>query len=340
LASCTISRILIRPFRAACIGLCVLLWASTGPVHAFTPPGGSDRPSSITVQKTTLELDNLKNPLRYNLTDKAKNLKEGGALYFTHCFLCHGDLMDGKGVFGNRFDPPPANLRKMVFDRSKGEPYAFWRIAKGGMGLPESHQPGASVMPAWEGTLNQDEIWKVVLYIYETVKHPFLADTPQTPSAERGEKVFQYHCTFCHAEDGNGKGVAAPFSSPRPRNFSKGHYKFRTTAFGKIPTDEDLYEMLTRGMPGTTMPSWKHLPEVDLKSLVLYLKTLGKKFAKFIKKGKSHKIIPVPSAPPFTLTSKESGRKLFLKNCSGCHGVLGRGPFAGDKAQLRPGAFF
>ncbi|MCH7535854.1 MAG: SEC-C domain-containing protein, partial [Bacteroidetes bacterium] len=52
------------------------------------------------------------------------------------------------------------------------------------------------------------------------------------------------------------------------------------------PTDDDLYKMLVRGMPGTTMPSWKHFPEVDLKSLVLYLKTFSKKFAKFKKKEK------------------------------------------------------
>ena len=86
-----------------------------------------------------------------------------------------------------------------------------------------------------------------------------------------------------------------------------------------------MHVALTRGMPGTSMPSWKHLPEVDLQSLILHLKTLGKKFAKFIKKGKSHKIIQVPPAPSFTLASKENGRQLFLQNCSGCHGIQGRG---------------
>ena len=82
--------------------------------------------------------------------------------------------------------------------------------------------------------------------------------------------------------------------------------------------------MLIRGMPGTTMPSWKHFPDVDLKSLVLYLKTLSKKFAKFIKKGKSHKLIKVAPRPPFSQQSLERGKKFFDTTCSGCHGLKGR----------------
>ena len=77
-------------------------------------------------------------------------------------------------------------------------------------------------------------------------------------------------------------------------------------------------------MPGTTMPSWKHFPEVDLKSLVLYLKTLSKKFAKFIKKGKTHKLTKVESPPPFDQKSLERGKTFFDTTCSGCHGLKGR----------------
>ena len=72
------------------------------------------------------------------------------------------------------------------------------------------------------------------------------------------------------------------------------------------------------------MPAWKHLPENDRRSLVLYLKTLSKKFAKFIKKGKTHKVVVVPDPPAFTLASLERGKELFIKNCSACHGVKGR----------------
>ena len=197
--------------------------------------------------------------------------------------------MNGRGLFGDRFSPPPADFHKAIA-QGKSENYFFWRIMKGGKGLPREFHPWESAMPAWEETLSADEAWQVILFIFENVKHPTVPNPPAEPSVERGKLVYMEKCVFCHAEDGSGKGVSAFYSSPRPRNFIKGQYKFRTTPFGKIPTDDDLYQMLVRGMPGTTMPSWKHFPEVDLKSLVLYLKTLSKKFAKFKKKGKIHKL--------------------------------------------------
>lgn len=321
--------------------LALLLPASL--VFAFTAPEGGDRPEAITIGNTTYSLSHLENPLRKQKDKLGALVDEGGKLYFTHCFLCHGDLKDGAGLFGDRFSPPPANLRKMVFDDKKGESYAFWRIAKGGKGLPDRFQPWESAMPAWENTLTPEEIWKVVLYVYESVRHPFLPAPPGKPSVERGARVYKKYCVYCHGEKGNGKGVAAPFTSPRPRDFTKGHYKFRSTKFGKIPTDQDLYDMLVAGMPGTTMPSWKHLPENDLWSLVLYLKSLGRKFEKFKKRGKKHQVVEVPEPPPFTLESRERGREAFIKNCSGCHGLQGRSDGESTKKivniakdQLRP----
>ncbi|CAI2718532.1 c-type cytochrome [Nitrospina watsonii] len=325
------------------IGWAFALWLPISPVFAFTSPESTDLPDTITVGATTYSLPNLDNPLRKDKSRLEQHFDEGGKLYFTHCYLCHGDLKDGNGIFGDRFSPAPANLRKLVFDAGKGERFAFWRIAKGGVGLPERFQPWNSAMPAWEGTLTPEEMWKVILYVYDSVKHPFLPNPPATPTAERGAKVYKRHCVYCHGIKGDGKGIAAPFSSPRPRNFTKGHSKFRSTAFGKIPTDNDLHKMLVRGMPGTTMPSWKHLPENDRKSLVLYLKTLGRKFEKFKKRGKTHKVIDVPEPPAFTLESKERGRQLFIKTCSGCHGVEGRSDGESThkivnigKDQLRP----
>ncbi|MCF8720832.1 c-type cytochrome [Nitrospina gracilis] len=338
-----VSQTLLRTCLSGLTALGLLYGLSLSPVFAFTQPAGVDLPETIQVGATTYSLPHLDNPLRADKS-KLKDHREAGAkLYFTHCYLCHGDLKDGRGVFGDRFRPAPANLRKLVIDPGKKENYAFWRIAKGGRGLPDTHRPWESAMPAWEGKLMPEEIWQVVLYIFDSVRHPFAPNTPVSASIERGQEVYQKHCLHCHGVKGDGQGVAAPFSSPRPRNFTKGHYKFRSTAFGKIPTDEDLHEMLVAGMPGTTMPSWQHLPEVDRESLVLYLKSLGRKFEKFKKRGKKHKVTQVPKPAPFTLESKERGRQLFITNCSGCHGVEGRSDGASThkivniaKDQLRP----
>ena len=313
-----------KTIRASLIaGLAWIMLPLSSPL-AFSPPKASDLPEAINIKNQEVQLKSLTNPLRKDSENLKNHIKDGGETYFKHCFLCHGDLMDGRGLFGDRFSPPPADFHKAI-DQGKPENYFFWRIMKGGKGLPKEFHPWESSMPAWEETLSADEAWKVILFIFENVKHPTVANPPAEPSAERGKLVYMGKCVFCHAEDGSGKGVSAFYSSPRPRNFIKGQYKFRTTPFGKIPTDDDLYKMLVRGMPGTTMPSWKHFPEVDLKSLVLYLKTLSKKFAKFKKKKKTHKLIQVGPPPPFDQQSLERGKKFFDTTCSGCHGLKGRG---------------
>jgi DMSO reductase family type II enzyme heme b subunit len=302
-----------------------LIWCalSASNALAFKPPKASDLPDTIKIKSQEIQLKDRLNPLRQDKKNLKKNIKSGGLNYFKHCFLCHGDLMDGDGIFGDRFTPAPADFKRAIAD-GKSESYFFWRIMKGGKGLPAAHQPWESAMPVWENTLSADEAWQVILFIFESVYQPTVPNPPLKPSVKRGKLVYEEKCVFCHAEDGSGKGVSAFYSSPRPRNFIKGQYKFRTTPFGKIPTDADLYKMLVRGMPGTTMPSWKHFPEVDLKSLVLYLKTLSKKFAKFIKKGKSHKLTQVAPRPPFTQESLERGKKFYDTTCSGCHGLKGR----------------
>ncbi len=303
-----------------------LVWALVfySSAFGFQSPGPNDLPDSITFRNEKISLLNLKNPLKENSADYSKNVKEGGEIYFKNCFLCHGDLLDGNGLYGKSFTPRPADLRKLWTDPPKKENYTFWRIVKGGKGLPNNFAPWNSAMPAWENVLTIEEIWKVILFIYETIQNPQVKNPPNEPSLDRGKEVFQTKCAYCHGKDGKGNGVSAPFSSPRPRNLTKGHIKFRTTHFGKIPTDEDLYKALTRGLNATTMPSWKHLGDIDIKSLILYLKSISKKFQKFVDRKKTHKIVSIPTPPPFDLESTQRGRELFIKNCSGCHGFKGR----------------
>jgi len=170
------------------------------------------------------------------------------------------------------------------------------------------------------------------LYLREIQRTP--SPTTQdvsVPSLENGRKVYYENCSVCHGKKGAGNGPGAKVSSPFPRNFIKGHIKLRSTPFGKIPTDKDLFDAITNGSKGTTMPSWEHLSENDRHSLVLYLKSLSKKFTKFVKKGKTHKAVVIPDPPKFTLASLERGKDLFIQNCSGCHGVRGRSDGASTK---------
>ena len=198
---------------------------------------------------------------------------------------------------------------------------------KGGKALPEKFAPWNSAMPAWEGVLTEKEVWKTIHYINETVKERWQAPSKKShePSLKRGKQIYFKKCAFCHGEKGKGDGPSAEYSSPQPRNLTKGHIKIRSTSFGKIPTDKDLFNAITHGMRGTTMPGWKHLSESDRQSLVLYIKSFSKKFEKFEKRGKKHKTVTAPKPPAFSLEGIERGKKSFMINCSGCHGVEGRG---------------
>ncbi|KMP11969.1 Triheme cytochrome c [Candidatus Nitromaritima sp. SCGC AAA799-C22] len=313
----------------AVIGFVLTLGGRSSPVYAFDSPGASDMPATLQVDGRQVSLKELKNPFPAG-SDQA--VQEGAEIYIKNCVLCHGDLLDGKGLFGESFFPRPANFLQEPSVLNKPPAYAYWRIMKGGPGLPEKFAPWNSAMPAWEGALSEDEVWKVILYIDTTVKERLQSPPPSPkPSAEQGKKIYADKCAICHGNEGKGDGPFAAISSPHPRNFTKGHIKLRTTPFGKIPTDRDLFNVITRGMRGTTMPGWKHLPENDRHSLVFYLKTLSKKFAKFVKKGKSHKVVKVSEPPAFTLDSLARGKELFVQNCSACHGIKGRSDGASTK---------
>jgi len=47
------------------------------------------------------------------------------------------------------------------------EGYLFWRIATGGPGLPQESGPGNSSMPVWDQFLSEQEIWEVILFLYD-----------------------------------------------------------------------------------------------------------------------------------------------------------------------------
>ena len=81
---------------------------------------------------------------------------------------CHGDLLDGQGHFASGFNPQPADFVGPNTIAQLAEGYVFWRIAKGGPGLPKESTPWSSAMPAWEDRLTEEQIWQVIMYLYDT----------------------------------------------------------------------------------------------------------------------------------------------------------------------------
>jgi cytochrome c oxidase cbb3-type subunit I/II len=142
-----------------------------------------------------------------------------------------------------------------------------------------------------------------------------------------GQEVYERRCVGCHGVKGDGKGPSAKFLNPRPRDFTTGLFKFRSTA-GKdsLPTNADLYATLTHGLWGTSMPSWQEISDRERWAVVHYLKTFSDRW----EQEPPGQPIPVPPEPPVTSASIEQGKALFQANCALCHGQRGQsdGPLA------------
>jgi mono/diheme cytochrome c family protein len=124
-------------------------------------------PAAIQFRGKELAIAGLDNPLRKDQANFARNVAAGGEIYIKNCMFCHGDNLDGQGHFAAGFNPPPANFQDPGTIAMLQEAYLFWRIAKGGPGLPKESTPWNSVMPAWEDRLTEEQIWQVIMYLYE-----------------------------------------------------------------------------------------------------------------------------------------------------------------------------
>lgn len=163
------------------------------------------------------------------------------------------------------------------------------------------------------------------------------AAAPTAPdSLASGKRVYDQHCAACHGADGNGNGPAAVWLFPKPRNFSAGLYKIRSTPSGFLPTDEDLYRSIRNGLGGSSMPSFSYLSEPELRDVVQYVKhltaTIGADgsrvnlFDQARAEGALAEPITVPPEPPLTFASITRGRELYqLMQCQSCHGDTGAG---------------
>ena len=147
--------------------------------------------------------------------------------------------------------------------------------------------------------------------------------------ANAGKAVYEAKCLLCHGEKGDGKGPGADLLSPRPRDFTKGLYKIRSTA-SNTPSDQDIFRIITEGMPGTSMPGWAVLPEKERWNLVAYLKAFAPE--RFTEAPERLEL------PPDVASSADSiarGKEMFEAiECHKCHGNEGRadGP---SRAELK-----
>jgi mono/diheme cytochrome c family protein len=74
--------------------------------------------------------------------------------------------------------------------------------------------------------------------------------------AATGPRIFAERCAVCHGPDGRGNGPAAPSLIPRPRDFTLGQFKYKSTPAGQPPSDADLLNVVGNGLQASAMPYW------------------------------------------------------------------------------------
>ena len=126
-------------------------------------------PTMITVHDKRIDLDAGENPFlgleTSNPEEFRKHVENGRQVYYRNCVFCHGDTLAGTGMFVHGLDPIPTNLPETI--PLLRDTFLFWRISKGGPGLPEEGGPWDTAMPAWEKFLKEEEIWDAILFLYD-----------------------------------------------------------------------------------------------------------------------------------------------------------------------------
>jgi DMSO reductase family type II enzyme heme b subunit len=152
-----------------------------------------------------------------------------------------------------------------------------------------------------------------------------VAMTPEI--VEAGRQLYTERCSFCHGVAGAGDGAVADYLDPRPRDLTSGIYKFRTTGTGELPMDEDIFRVITRGVPGTAMPSWTEvLTEDERWQLVHYIKTFCEDFEYLTEEDYVEMRITVGAELASTAETVAKGEELYRNmKCWECHGDRGRG---------------
>jgi cytochrome c oxidase cbb3-type subunit 2 len=174
------------------------------------------------------------------------------------------------------------------------------------------------------------KITKLILGIAAALAAPMLASAQRsdahigkyTGNTGAGKQLYFRYCWGCHGFRGDGNGENGAYLNILPRNFVAATFKCRSTPTGTLPTDEDLFNALTRGFNNSYMPAWITLTDQNRADLVAFIKTFSQRW----KTDKAGDPINVPAEPAATVDGIKHGKELFTKlECWKCHGPEGRG---------------
>lgn len=90
-----------------------------------------------------------------------------------------------------------------------------------------------------------------------------------------GRSLYLRRCSGCHGTAGDGRGPAALMLDPKPRDFTKGIFKFTDIAPGEPPSNKRLAKTLQNGIKHSSMPSYAELDFREIQPLVSYIRSFN-----------------------------------------------------------------
>ena len=139
----------------------------------------------------------------------------------------------------------------------------------------------------------------------------------------RGAAIYAGQCSGCHGAAGDGQGVLTQSWLPRPRDFVRGSFRYRSTPSGSPPTEANLFRTVSKGLAGSGMPAFEAiLSEQERRDVVAYIKQFSQRFAS----GSEPSSTSVSTPPQVTEQRIARGASLYVDSgCPSCHGAEGRG---------------
>jgi len=144
------------------LGGYLVLRSGLVPANADGKPGRLEIWAASTSLNATLAREAPAGPNPVELTDA--NLIAGIQLYGEHCAICHGTAKgetSASAVVKGLYPQPPQLASDGVEDDPEG--VSFWKI---------QHGIRWTGMPSWAGTLNDQQIWTLALFLKHMDKLP------------------------------------------------------------------------------------------------------------------------------------------------------------------------
>ena len=243
-------------------------------------------------------------------------LLEGMELYQKKsCGSCH-KLGGRGGTLGAALDGEGAKTRHQLIMANLKPPHTTWRWHQA-----HFRDPGAVVDASQmkNPTVTESEALSLTVYMLSLWRR----DVPESylapdkieqkaralrPQPLAGDEVYRQYCFACHGDGTYGRW---------DKTFARFIPALRGVSMLATATPEYLRINISKGRPGTQMPSWEAqaggLTTAEVSGVLDYLRA-----------GSPAQ----PASAPLARGDASRGATLFVKNCMGCHGAAGRGGMA------------